>query len=249
MSTWATKYQCELRYHWTKSVGVSRARNVGITIARHDILAFTDDDVLVTETWFKNLIQGLLYEGPNAIVTGRVLPTITQQPGGFVPSTKTRESRAVYAGRIDKDVFYTNNTALFRDLFDKVGNFDVRLGPGSIFSNAEDNDLGFRFLEAGFRIVYVPDAVLYHCAWRDKRDYLPLRWSYGRGQGAFYAKHLNKNDSYMLKRLLRQVAKQSTEMIRSLVSTPKVSVGHAVYLMGLLTGVAQWLLVQRSVRQ
>lgn len=241
----ATNAACEIRYLWTESIGVSRARNIGIGAARYKILAFTDDDVTVTSTWFGALIRALLSAGPRAVISGRVLPGIVQRRGGFVPSTKTYENRAVYAGRIGEDVLYTNNAAMFRSAIEEVGSFDVRLGPGSIFSNAEDNDLCFRLLEAGYRVCYVPEAMLYHCAWRNEKDYLPLRWSYGRGQGAYYAKHLSLRDRYMLRRMLRHVKNHSIGCICRVRRQRLLAYGDAIYLLGLLSGVAQWLVTQR----
>src|SRR5205823_6583384 len=87
----------------------------------------------------------------------------------------------------------------------RVGDFDDDLGPGARFPASEDSDLGFRLLEAGYHIHYIPEAVLYHRAWRSNSDYLPLRWSYGVGRGAFYAKHLRLDDRYIMRRMIRDV--------------------------------------------
>jgi uncharacterized protein (UPF0264 family) len=40
--------ECDVRYEPTTTVGLSSARNLGIQLARHDIIVFTDDDVRVT---------------------------------------------------------------------------------------------------------------------------------------------------------------------------------------------------------
>ena len=119
-----------------------------------------------------------------------------------------RKILPVYHGRIYKDVLYSGNMALYRTAIDEVGNFDECLGPGTHFPAAEDNDLGFRLLEAGYCIRYVPEAILYHHAWRSQSQVLQLRWAYARGQGAFYAKHLRMGDLYMLRRMLRHLRLQ-----------------------------------------
>ena len=72
----------------------------------------------------------------------------------FVSSTVP----AVYEGRIGTDVLAGGHMATFRSLLRTVGGFDERLGPGLNFPAAEDNDLGFRMLETGYRILYVPEA-------------------------------------------------------------------------------------------
>jgi GT2 family glycosyltransferase len=176
--------------------------------------------------------------GPRTVVTGRVLPTTVEEPGGFAPPTKVDESPAVYVGRIGEDVLYTNNAAMYRSAIDEVGNFDVWLGPGAPFSNAEDNDLGFRLLEAGYRIAYVPQAVLYLCAWRNEREFLALRRSYRRGQGAFYAKDLSLIDRYMPWRIVRSTKDHAFGFAYRLRRQRLLAYGDAVYSVGLLSGAA-----------
>jgi GT2 family glycosyltransferase len=248
LSTRITDRACEIRYLWTKSVGASRARNAGIAAAQHDILVFVDDDVMVTPAWFGSLTRALLKAGAKDVVTGQVRPAEAEMPDGFAPSTKVSESPAVYVGRVGTDVLYTNNMAILRSTIDDVGDFDIRLGPGAPFSNAEDNDLGFRLLEAGYRIVYVPEAVVYHRAWRSKRDYLPLRWSYGRGQGAYYAKHLSLRDHYMLRRMVRHIGRYVLGFPRRLWGQRHLAYGDVVFVLGLLSGASEWLLTQRKIQ-
>lgn len=194
---------CEIRYEWTQVHGLCRANNTGVALARHDILAFTHDDVLVEKDWFRVLMDALLMAGPMSVVTGRVLPTAPEIPGGFAPTLRIDTEPAEYTGRIGKDVLKPLNMAMYRSALARVGGFDSRLGPGTVFPGAEDADLCFRLLEAGYRILYVPEALLHHRAWRAPGDYLPLRWGYGVAQGAFFAKHLRRSDLHMLRRMLR----------------------------------------------
>ena len=240
---------CDLRYLWTRSVGLSRANNDGIAAARQDILVFTQDDVLVTPTWFQTIVRALIEAGQRSVVTGRVLPGQEEASGGFSPSTKEDLGPAVYQGRIGADVLYVQNMAMYRSAPDEVGPFDERLGPGSSFPSAEDNDFALRLLEEGYRILYVPQAVVYHRAWRTGRDYLPLRWNYGRGQGGYYAKYLSFRDRYMLRRMVRDFVRRVFLIPRRVWRRePQRACGEAVYLFGLLSGVIEWLLTQPRTR-
>ena len=241
----STERECELRYYTSSSVGLSRARNEGIEAARHDVLVFTDDDMLVSASWFRTLVLELVHAGPRAVVTGRVMPA-EERPDGFVPSTKVDTERAVYEGRIAADVLYPHNMAMYRVLAEQVGPFDARLGVGSRYAGAEDNDYCFRVLEAGNRIIYTPDAVAHHRAWRSYSEYLPLRWNYGRGQGAYYAKHLDIRDGYMLNRFRWEVGFRFRRVFRRLRSQPRRAAGEIVYLLGLVSGAVQWLLMERA---
>ena len=248
LETFTTNRPCEVRYLWTCSVGVGRARNAGITAAQYEILAFTDDDMSATPAWFGSLVRALLEAGRRAVVTGQVLPGDMEVPGSFVPSTKSHEALVVYEGRVGKDVLWTGNMALYRSAVETVGFFDERLGPGSRFPASEDNDFGFRLLEAGYHIVYMPEAILYHRAWRSKHDYLPLRWNYGRGQGAYYAKYLSLRDHYILRRMCWHMLSSMFRFVRRLPCQRRLAYGDAVFVLGMLSGAVQWLLTQRRPR-
>lgn len=238
-----TERPCTVRYCWSPAVGVSRARNEGIAAAQHDILAFTDDDVLVEPTWFGELVGALLDAGPSAVVTGQVRPA-EDRAGGFVPSTVVDEEPVVYEGRIGVDILYPPNMALRRSVLDRVGLFDLRLGPGARFPAAEDNDLAFRILEAGYRIHYVPDPIVHHRAWRSDRDYLPLKWKYARGQGGFYAKHFSLRERYMFWRLVTEVRLRSGRLLRLLPADRRRASGQLVSILGVVSAFAEWLLTR-----
>lgn len=218
--------------------GLSRGRNAGIAAAREAVLAFTDDDVLVEPDWLERLVAPLL-EGPGRFArTGAVLAP----PGpveGHVPSLTYRDEPCSFTGRPFADPLSPNNMALPRAAFDEVGRFDERLGAGSEFPGAEDNDLGYRLLEAGWRIEFDPAAIVYHLGVRRGRELLRLDWAYGRGQGAFYAKHMAGSGGYMRRRLARNVRFRLRRLAR-IARGDRRALGEAVYLAGLASGALAW---------
>jgi len=236
---------CEIRYVWNRSRGLGRANNCGVAQARYDLLVFTQDDVLVSPTWFGTIVRALLQAGPRALVTGQVRAGEPETKGGFAPSTIADEAGRTYEGRIGRDVVYLQNAAFFRSGFQEVGGFDPELGPGTSFPSAEDNDFAFRLLEAGYCIVYEPRAITYHRAWRSDTDVMELEWNYGRGQGAFYAKHLSLRDPYMLKRFARDAAGHILRLPVKIVSDRPQMRRSIAYLGGLFTAAAEWLVRRR----
>ena len=243
-----TERRCKIRYQWIKPLGLSHARNTGIKAAKNDWLVFTDDDVLVTPDWFGMLLRALVAESRRAVVTGRVLAKHERHNQGFAPSTKEDENPAIYEGRVGQDVLYSNNMAFRKSAVAEIGDFDERLGPGTRFPSAEDNDLGFRLLEAGYRIVYVPQAVLYHRAWRTDHDFLALRWSYGIGRGGFYAKHMHWHDRYMLKRMVQDIRNHLIQFVSRLRRDRLRAYGDVGLAGGIVYGVVYWLLTQHRTR-
>jgi GT2 family glycosyltransferase len=237
---------CAIHYVWSHSIGLSRARNEGLMAAHYEWIAIIDDDMYVQPDWFGTLMRTLIEAGPRAVVSGQVRPSESEVAGGFAPSTIEDQTPATYQGRVLVDVLFAGNMALHRSTIEEVGAFDERLGAGSIFPGAEDNDLGFRLLEAGYRILYVPEAIVYHRAWRSRRDYVPLRWSYGRGQGAFFAKHLSWRDRFMFRRMLTAYGRYIGRLVRyTLVRSRLQTIGDAVFILGMFSGSMKWLLTKR----
>jgi GT2 family glycosyltransferase len=237
---------CQVRYLWVETTGLSRGRNTAIAAARYDILAVIDDDMYVAPDWFSSLVQALEHGGPRSVVSGQVQPYFPEGGLGFVPSTKIAESPAVYQGRVEKDVLLTGNMSMYRAAVEAVGVFDERLGPGTKFPSAEDSDFGFRLLEAGFCIRYVPEAVVYHRAWRSEGDYLPLRWSYGLGRGAFYAKYFDWRDRYMQQRMLADIRNHLLAFPFHLRRERLRAYGDLTLAWGILVGAARWLATERK---
>jgi GT2 family glycosyltransferase len=204
LSAFQPEQSCTFRYFWSDKKGVSLGRNKAAGEASYPILVFTDDDMLVTPSWFGSLVRSLLTAGPRSVVTGRVLIS-DEETGGYAPSSRVDEKAVTYQGRIKRDVLFTNNMSIYRSAFEEISGFDTRLGPGTRFPAAEDNDLAFRLLEAGYCIIYDPFPTLYHRAWRSEKEFLRLHWNYGYGQGAFYAKHFKLRDTFMIRRLLLDI--------------------------------------------
>jgi GT2 family glycosyltransferase len=237
--------ECDLRYLHSAETGLSRARNEGIRASVRPIVVFIDDDVLVERTWLGTLVEELRRGGPRTVVTGQVRPADHAGAGGYQLSLKVDEVPAVYEGRIGRDPLFAGNMAIFRRAFDEVGRFDVRLGAGSRFPSSEDNDFGFRLLEAGYRIVYVPGAVVHHRTWRSRKGFIALSWHYGRGQGAFYAKYWRSADGYARGRMAADARHQLRSAPRKLARGRIVPlVGGALFLVGVGAGAIEWTLTK-----
>jgi GT2 family glycosyltransferase len=165
--------------------GLSRARNAGVRHATTEIVAFTDDDCLPTPNWLDELTAP--FADPSVgFVTGRVSAGGATGPGASVldePGTR------VFAGRRDpQGIGHGANMAFRRQALLELGLFDERLGAGSRLRAGEDADMFFRFLEAGWKAVYAPGALITHDQWRTPRATVKLRYGYGLGNGAYRIK-------------------------------------------------------------
>jgi GT2 family glycosyltransferase len=173
--------------------GVSRGRNLGVEAAEHELVAFTDDDCVPAPGWIGALAAA--YEHGADAVTGRVLPL----PGsrGVPVSSRTSEARRTFTGpnQTPWDIGTGGNLSLRRAALEAVGGFDEGLGPGTRGRAAEDVDLLYRVTNAGFTILYEPDAVVYHER-KTRRARLGGRFDYGFGLGAFLVGHSARGDRH-----------------------------------------------------
>ena len=241
LSAMARSQDCRIRYIHAAGRGVCWARNRGVSESRGKIVAFTDDDVLASDGWFEALVRPLVEGDRRAVITGPLLPAAPEVPGGFQLALRNGAQPEVFTRPGPRDVLVSANMAIPRRVLEEVGPFDLRLGPGTPYPAAEENDYGLRLLRHGCTIHYTPEAHLYHRLWREPREYLALRWRYGLGQGGFYGKWLLTGDAYPRRRLLIQLSHYAVRLPWRLVREPRRAAGDAVFVAGLLYGTGRWL--------
>lgn len=137
-------------------------RNVGFRAARGEIIAFTDGDCVVSPDWL-GAFERAFADPEVAVVSGRVTP---REPRNhyeefwnnlnwkiimaFDDEPYTVTERSLRQGVITASCAYRKN------VLEELGGFDTWFG-----NNAEDVDLGWRALAAGFKTVYIPKAEIY----------------------------------------------------------------------------------------
>jgi len=167
--------------------GASSARNAGWRAARHELVAFLDDDVMVHRGWADAMAAALARDGV-AFVTGWIgVPPGQEEVPGPLPLMIEPEPRLLTAET--KGAFGAGaNWGAMKSALESVGGFDERLGPGRWWAAAEDVDLFDRLVIAGQSGCYDPGVRIDHDMWRGRRERLTLHWRYGKGMGARLAK-------------------------------------------------------------
>lgn len=217
--------------------GVAVARNQGLRAAIHETVLMTDDDCTVSPDWIGTGWR-LLEGDPRLIVSGRVLGVGDEQT---VPSTISDTVRRDYTGTIHCGVLFTNNVALNREAVLAIGAFD------DAFETAEDNDLCYRWLTSGGRLVYEPALLVWHHHWRSPAELKRLYVSYWRGQGALYAKHLRAGDRRMLRLAARDVYWRLRAPLGGAGGLRVAAIEARGIVLGLPVGVASYLWTRRRV--
>jgi GT2 family glycosyltransferase len=186
----------DVRYLLAPEPGLSRARNAGLRACHTDLVAFTDDDVLVHPGWTRRI--GGAFEQGVAAVTGLVLPASLDTEAewmfetafggfsqGYRPFDTTRRFLDATRG-MGSPVWRLGagaNMAFRRaDLMD-VGGFDERLGAGAA-GCSEDSEAWYRLLARGRTIRYDPRAVVFHAHRGDVEGLRRQMYLYMRGHVA-----------------------------------------------------------------
>lgn len=182
-----------LRYIRTPTVGLSIARNLALTEARHELCAFTDDDCDVPATWLARIVATFQQHPETDVLFSPVHAPIELQcdPDLRFPSLYFDEARLLHKGEI---FGMGANMALRRSFWQKVGPFDALLGPGAPLPGSDEHDWLYRAHRAGATIRLDPDNPLIHRAWRTADEWLRLTHLYARGDAAFAMKHLRCGD-------------------------------------------------------
>lgn len=184
------RYPGRFRYMFESEQGRSFALNSGIRGSSGDILAFMDDDVLVSPTWLKNLTAPLS-KGEWSGSGGRILAANSfscpnwlslhgrYNMGGMLALFDLGDR----AGKTDQPPFGTN-MAIRKEMFQKYGLFRKDLGRcGNNMMSNEDTEVGRRLMAAGERLWYEPSAVVYHAVPQNrltKKYFLRFWFNYGR---------------------------------------------------------------------
>jgi glycosyltransferase involved in cell wall biosynthesis len=180
-----------LAYVPTCTVGLSQARNIGLRQARGPVVAYTDDDCTVVPEWLERLAGYFAGHPRVGMIFGEVRASEHDATQGFVPTFPVPRPRLVttlwlaWRGR-----GIGANMAIHVEAARAAGPFDGMLGAGSALHSAEDHDMCYRVLRAGFAVLCVPDAFVIHDGFRAWREARGLMHRSAFGIAAANIKHL-----------------------------------------------------------
>jgi glucosyl-dolichyl phosphate glucuronosyltransferase len=183
-----------LKYVFEPVPGLSQARNRGIRESQGTILAFLDDDVIVARDWLIEVRNAFQQYDP-ACVGGRVLlRENSPRPSwwdaaydGPVGKFDRGTSTIIYEESYEGLVGIGANIMFNRIAFEKYGLFRTDLGKKvNHLTSGEDSEMVQRLKKQKQRIIYYPNALVYHCpsAERFSKRYLRQHF-HGLGQWNF----------------------------------------------------------------
>lgn len=162
--------------------GLSKARNIGISLATGSIIGFPDDDC----EYFTDLLTQVKneFELDNNLIA--LLGRICDYEGRNVirnwPHSKVTLKRSNFYTKINSITLFIKRNVLKNLLFDE------RLGAGMYYGSNEDTDIIWALMKKG-KVIFSPSVKAYHPV-EKKIEYNRII-SYGRGFGGFCRKNFS----------------------------------------------------------
>jgi GT2 family glycosyltransferase len=157
----------------TKRPTIAEQRNVGVANSHADVIVFIDASCVPDPGWLPALLGPIVEDG-EALVAGSHRSTGRR-------SLHDEDAHFAGGSRYIREA-PTLNLAVARTVFTRIGGFDES------FSYGSDVDFTWRAVDAGYRIRYVPDAVVAH-DWGSLRSEIRRAFLYGQARYRLYAKH------------------------------------------------------------
>ena len=181
-------FTSRIKYVFEHKSGLAYARNRGVREARGEIVAFTDDDVLIDKHWIQHIDRAFKEHYDAAGVGGKILP-IWEAPQPYWLNSRWYSYLALMdygdlPAYMNTPNIWGANMAIKSEMFKKYGLFDPNLGrrPGKLYSH-EETDFFRRLKNAGEKLLYYPLAVIYHHipANRISKNYF-RKWRFDEGE-------------------------------------------------------------------
>jgi glycosyltransferase involved in cell wall biosynthesis len=179
-----------LRFFSQPNLGPSAARNLGIEKSKGEIICFVDDDCIADKNWIGSLAE--TYADPQ--VGGAGGKIIAKDVDSLC--SKYVEASRFFDNENNAEVFIAGlNSSYRRQALCAIGGFDP------FFRFSEDVDIGTRIRISGYKLRYVPDAIVFHNHRAGFQAVIRQIYCYGRGYASLHKKY--PKNFYPGKRILR----------------------------------------------
>jgi len=166
--------------------GPATARNVGARAAQGSLLLFTDADCEPAADWIERM--ACAFDDPSVIgAKGVYRSRQTSVIARFVQQ-EYQDKYDRMTGQPSIDFVDTYSAGYRREAFLRSGGFDTAYTTASV----EDQELSFRLAAEGHRLVFAPDAIVYHRHDATPGDYLRRKVGIGYWKALLLRRHPQK---------------------------------------------------------
>lgn len=163
--------------------GLSVARNVGMTAATGEIVAYTDSDCMADPDWLTYLVAKFLSSGVAAVGGPNLSPPEDSLVPACVAVSPGVPTHILLSDEVAEHIAGCN-MAFRREVLEEINGFNP------IFRTAGDDvDICWRVQDRGYTIGFSPTAIVWHFRRNTVVAYLKQQQGYGKAEALVYFQH------------------------------------------------------------
>lgn len=222
-----------VEYLSAEGLGKSKAMNLAIDNLSTKYIAFLDDDIVMINSNWLDILMSNFVRDDIAYVSGRVVAAETKTKAQDKWESKGALNKGPKRIEVGKQFFNKfrfqgvpvnlvtmgANHIIKRDVLNEVGAHDERFGPGEPIGGAgADLDLTYKVLKYGYTVIYDPTSVVAHHHPDSLEELKSKLFVYGISDTAIHTKFLMEfRDVRSLFQLVYRPAQNTGRMLKSLV--------------------------------
>lgn len=177
----------EVRLLKQKHKGPAAARNFGVRHAKGDIVLFTDSDCVPNHNWIRDMVKP--FEKKDIVGVSGAYKTLNKDKliARFV-GFEIAERHNKLKEQKEIDFIGTYSAGYRKNIFLKFGGFDEKFP----LASGEDPELSFKISRANLRMIFQPNAFVYHRHPETLWKFLKKKFWTGFWRVFIYKKHRNK---------------------------------------------------------
>ena len=191
-STAAIAQKFNIKYIYQTNQGPASARNKGVRSAIGDIVLFTDSDCIADHNWIREMVKP--FSDPEIIGVKGAYKTKQKELAAKFAQAEFEDRYDLLLKNSNIDMIDTYSAAFRKDVFLNIGGFDQSFP----VANNEDTDLSYRLAASGYKLVFNPNAFVYHKHPDTLMKYLKIKFWRGYWRMVVYSRYPDKalKDSY-----------------------------------------------------
>ncbi|MBU0477487.1 glycosyltransferase [bacterium] len=173
-----------VKYLVETSLGKTNALNYILSLAKGDLFVFTDDDIIASKNWLKEIWEGTKRWPEHFIFGGRILPRWPHNRK--INHSFYKEAYAITEWEDLEGVYsaykvWGPNMAIKREVFKQGLKFNRFIGPSCkdniVDIVGDETELLLRLEKSGYKTIYLPNAIVFH---QIRPEQMEKRWIYKR---------------------------------------------------------------------